>query len=710
VEKIMKLYLKFVIPLSLIVVLLIAGCEVPRPGGSAPDIAQPPVGPTSAQPPVGPSAQQPSPTTPAQPATTDQPPAGPDDIDAQAADAPVAPPAEAVQEGEVLLKLAGGVSAQDAGGLNQKLSDLGGTLEPLTDQVKISGTEVEGDEMDQLYLVTFPPENDELAVAQSLAADPQVEYAEPNYIAGITAEPGYLLAPNDPYFKFQWNFEKIQMPAAWDRTAGSGITVAIIDTGVDFGAPDLSAANRLPGYDFFNNDTDPTDDNGHGTHVAGTVAQSTNNGVGAAGVAYQARLLPVKALGNNGQGSYDNIIKGIIYAANNGARVINLSLAGRSPSQALRDAVQYAQNQGVVVVAAAGNSGGAVEYPAAYDEFVIAVGATGYSDARAPYSNFGPQIDLVAPGGNTDVDENGDGYADGILQQTFSSPGNYRYRFFEGTSMASPHVAGVAALILTVKTGASPAEVENILAQTARPLGPGDQFGAGLVQAANALSSLAPSTPVTQGPTPTATTVPPSPTPTPKPITPTPGATTQPPTAVPPTVSPTLIPIVTPTAPPPPQPAGELLTNGGFESDQNWLFGDTPLPAVYDSAVVKSGGRAVRLGALVPPGYYSYSSIRQLVTIPAEASRTTLTVNLYPVSPGTQDDNYFVMILDQYGRVASTLTRTPVSNSQAWENRSFDLSAFRGQTIYIYIGMLNQGNTYQPSAVYVDDVSLTWGR
>jgi serine protease len=226
--------------------------------------------------------------------------------------------------------------------------------------------------------------------------------------------------------------------------------------------------------------------------VAGTIAQSTNNNLGVAGVAYNAHLLPVKVLGANGQGSYEGIIQGIYFAVDQGAKVINMSLAGRAGSQALQEAVQHAHEKGVVVVAAAGNSNSAVEFPAAYDDYVIAVGSSRFDNGRAPYSNFGPQIDIVAPGGDVGIDQNGDGFADGILQQTFKpqTPGTYTYLFFEGTSMASPHIAGVAALMLALSPNTPPDDIKNIMMQTARNLGPPEQFGAGLVQARAALDAL----------------------------------------------------------------------------------------------------------------------------------------------------------------------------------------------------------------------------
>ncbi len=233
------------------------------------------------------------------------------------------------------------------------------------------------------------------------------------------------------------------MEKAWDISTGQGVTVAVVDTGIRKGT-DLAKTCFVSGYDFVNSDTDPIDDNGHGTHVAGTVAQSTDNGVGVAGVAYKSCLMPVKVLDATGSGTYADVASGIIYAADNGAKVINLSLGGSSDSQTLKDAVAYAYGKGVTVVAAAGNNNSrTLSYPAAYDAYVIAVGATQYDETKAPYSNYGPSLDLVAPGGNNNLDQNKDGYADGVLQQTFQIKGrtiSWGYYFFQGTSMAAPHV------------------------------------------------------------------------------------------------------------------------------------------------------------------------------------------------------------------------------------------------------------------------------
>ncbi len=734
--------LKYAVPLSLIVLFFISACEVPRPRGEEDDISQVTPGIVVTPAPVV------SPTTPPQVSPAPVTPSAIADISPEGVPAATAPPAEAVVPGTVLVKLTQQAAIQarrlelpedevvtsGLPSLDQKLQEIGATeLTPLlVDVSEATGGEIEiqATAVGRLFIVSFPPETDPVEVADTLAEDPAVEYAEPSFIAGIAAEPAprpVQFTPNDPYYRYQWHLAQIQMPAAWDRTSGANVLVAIVDTGIAFNAPDLAGANRLPGYDFHNNDADPTDDHGHGTHVAGTVAQSTNNNLGVAGVAYSARLLPVKVLGANGEGSYDNIIKGITYAVDQGAQVINLSLTGRSGSQALRDAVAFAYNRGVIVVAAAGNSSGPVEYPAAYDEYVIGVGATRYDNTLAPYSNFGPQVDLVAPGGAVGVDQNGDGFGDGVLQNTINSSGSgFSYRFFEGTSMASPHVAGVVALLRSVKPGASPAEIEAAMAQTARNLGPVDTFGAGLVQAAAALNAIAGPTIQPTTATPTAT---PTPTLTPTSTPPAPSATPTPtPTFTPtvpgpsatPTPTPTLTPTFTPTATPtntpippvtvtgaPPLP-GELLLNGGFETDEGWVFGDTPIRGGYDSIVVRSGNRSARLGTVVGPARFSYSSVWQRVTVPAEAGQVRLDAWIYPVSPIPNGcDEQTIAVLNDRFQVSRFLARE-LSNSQNWEPRSYDLSDFRGRTIYVYFSVLNRGCSGQPTAMYVDDVSLTW--
>jgi subtilisin family serine protease len=743
--------LKLIGPLGLLMILVVTACEVPRPGGG--DISGPPpdieqtvpatVAPTEAPPTAAPPTAIPPATIP--------PGAAPADIETvveQARPEPSGP--EAIKPGEALLKLTLQASIQARSAelgsdnivvsgvstLDQRLRDIGASeLEPILEDVadvvdmELETLSAQAAPIAQLYKITFPPDQDPVAVAASLEADPNVEFAEPNYIAGIAGDPKDIppqLTPNDQYYALQWHFPAIQLPAAWDISTGEGVVVAIIDTGIDFNAPDMAGTRRRPGYDFVNNDSDPTDDQSHGTHVAGTVAQTTNNNIGVAGVAFNATLLPVKVLGADGNGSYDNIIKGITYAVNQGADVINMSLAGSQGTQALREAVKFAHDAGVVVVAAAGNSNSSVAYPAAYDEFVIAVGAVRFDNSRAGYSNFGPEIDLMAPGGDVDRDDNNDKYGDGVLQNTLNSARNgYSYRFFEGTSMASPHIAGAAALLLSVSPNLAPNEVETILSRTARNIGPANEYGAGLVQVADALRGLGVTPPTstptfipspTNTPTPTMTPgpLPPTQTPTPTPVPPT-ATHTPSPTPVPVTDTPTPTPTFTPTpAPipdtPTPLPAGELLLNGGFEGDEGWVFGDTPVRGTYDTTLAFNGNRSVRLGITSEPDRYSYTSVWQRVAIPAEASQVTLTANIYPISqdtPGSDFQN--ILILDNRLRVIETLARD-LSNSQAWETRTYDLSHLKGRTIHIYFGVFNRGFGDKPTALYVDDVSLTWAR
>ena len=327
----------------------------------------------------------------------------------------------------------------------------------------------------------------------------EVEFTELNYIAQAYTTP---MTPNDEFYSEQWNFNSINMGNAWNLASGTGIIIAVIDSGIAYEnyvknrrfsysqAPDLADTCFTQGYDFVNNDEHPNDDNAHGTHVAGTIAQSTNNGIGVAGVAYGACLMPVKVLNSRGSGTYADIIAGIYYAANNGADVINMSLGGDYDSYLMEEAVDYAYNEkGVVLVAAAGNiSSSSIGYPARYDN-VIAVGATKHDDTLAGYSNYGNDIDIVAPGGEFYVSDE-DMYGYGILQNTFNPKtgdiNDFGYWFFQGTSMASPHVAGVAALVLSLDPSLTPEEVRNILESSAVAT----FDGYGLLNAENALKMV----------------------------------------------------------------------------------------------------------------------------------------------------------------------------------------------------------------------------
>jgi len=365
-------------------------------------------------------------------------------------------------------------------------------------------------------LVRFDPTISVPEMARKLRHDPTVATAEPNYARHAE------FTPNDPYYKYQWHFPLIQLPLAWERSTGSGVTVAVIDTGVAYEtydvyvqAPDLAGTTFVPGWDFVNSDAHPNDDFGHGTHVAGTIAQTTNNGTGVAGGAYGAQIMPVKVLDNQGSGYDADVANGIVWATDHGAQVINMSLGGPSAGAVLQAAVEYAYSHGVVVVAAAGNNNcQAVDYPAAYPQ-VIAVAAVRYDLTRAPYSNCGPELDVAAPGGDLNVDQNGDGYPDGILQQTFSGSdyGNFGYWFYQGTSMATPHVAAAAALLISEGHAVTPDAVRAALVNTALDLGAAghdNDTGWGLIQIDDALTYAANQASPTATPTvvPTATTPP----------------------------------------------------------------------------------------------------------------------------------------------------------------------------------------------------------
>ncbi len=281
---------------------------------------------------------------------------------------------------------------------------------------------------------------------------------EPNRVRALSA---------DPYRSLQWNFDVLDVEAAWALGGrGEGATVAVIDSGVSLIGED-APAHRVAGWDFVDGDGDPSDENGHGTHVAGTIAQATDNGRGVAGVAPNADIMAVRVMDASGSGSAWDVAEGITFAADGGADVLNLSIGSASSTSVESAAVAHAVGLGVVVVAASGNSGAkTVDYPAAYPG-VLAVGATRVGDTLAPYSNTGSALDLVAPGGDLNRDSNGDGYADGVLQETLDGRGT-AYLFFEGTSMASPHVAAAAALL--IGAGADRASVPGLLTGNARNL------------------------------------------------------------------------------------------------------------------------------------------------------------------------------------------------------------------------------------------------
>lgn len=343
------------------------------------------------------------------------------------------------------------------------------------------------------------PIGEERLTAQRLSINPDIVYAQPDHI--VTAQ----TTPNDPRYNDQWNLAHVGMPAAWKLvTDTTALPIAILDSGVAVDHPDLAEQlwtndNEIPnnqidddqngfvddvhGWHFFQtfrggqatprNNGDISDPNGHGTHVSGIVGAIGNNNTGIIGITWRAQLMIVRVLDEDLVGAESDIIRGLQYAIDNGAKVINLSLGMDEPSPALAEAIAEAESQGVVVVAAAGNNSGAIAYPAAYPS-VIAVGASNQQDQRADFSAYGPTLDLLAPG----VD---------ILSTWNGVP----YFTRSGTSMATPHVTGIAALYLTQSPQSTPTQVRSCLTFSATDLArPGydEKTGWGLINAARVLN------------------------------------------------------------------------------------------------------------------------------------------------------------------------------------------------------------------------------
>jgi thermitase len=335
-----------------------------------------------------------------------------------------------------------------------------------------------------VFKVSVKP-GQELEQIAALRGDSDVLYAEPNYVAYAVD-----IIPNDTYYGVQWGLSKIDAPAGWDYTTGdSSVTIAIVDSGIDLNHPDLACPGKLTAarWNFVGNNANPDDDYGHGTHVAGIAAACSNNHTGVAGVAWGAHLMPVKVLNSSGGGDYATVAAGITYAVDHGATVINLSLGGDANSSTLADAIQYAYAHNRLVVAAAGNGGGAVLYPAAYPQ-VVAVAATNGDDQYYVAYNPGSQLDVAAPG--VDVYST---YPANIYNPLWPSCYGRYYCSLTGTSMATSHVSGLAALVWSFDHSLTADQVRAVLQSTADDLGaPGrdDYFGYGRINAARALESI----------------------------------------------------------------------------------------------------------------------------------------------------------------------------------------------------------------------------
>jgi len=403
-------------------------------------------------------------------------------------------------KGEILVKFKESANPNEVSEVHKKL---GGRVKEIISGINVQVVDVGGKKVGE--------------TVSAYARNSRVEYVEPNFIASV------LTDPNDEYFIKQWGLDNdgqgykegkrglidadIDAPEAWEISRGSEtIKIAILDTGIDQNHPDLD--DKL--IDNINFTASGTIDDlyGHGTHVAGIAAAETNNSQGVAGVGYNSSLLNVKVLGDNASGYYSWIAKGIIWAADNDAKVINLSLGGPRRSNTLKNAVNYAWKKGVVVVAAAGNSANPSKTYPAYYENCIAVAATDSNDAKASFSSYGSWVDVAAPG--VDI------YST-FPSHHYSINKSLNYDFGSGTSMSTPHVAGIAALVWANEQDLSNQEVRSRIEQTADPIpGTGSYWAWGRVNACNAVggncSGVAPTLTPTPIPEPS-----PEPSPTPEP-------------------------------------------------------------------------------------------------------------------------------------------------------------------------------------------------
>lgn len=381
---------------------------------------------------------------------------------APTADRMIDPAVPDVLPGQIVVDVKDSLSDAE---IEQLGRDLGVTLRDNSPGVKNDGN----------VTVASVPSSQVARVLERLAGDPRVEAAEPAGIAKI------LWTPNDPKYGEQWHMKRAGAETAWDYACGEGVTVAVVDTGIAcydeagfMKGTDLAGTACVGGYNFVGKNEIAADDQGHGTHVAGTIAQTTNNGIGVAGLAHCAKLMPVKVLSSRGWGTMADVAEGIRWAADHGAHVINLSLGAPSKSKVVENAVNYAMKKGVVVVAAAGNSGRSVGWPAAYPG-VIAVSATDKNDSIAWFSSRGPEVAIAAPGV-------------GVTQQTVCESGKNKceqWGVFNGTSMASPHVAAAAALLVGQGI-TNPDSVRAALQATATAKEDTNLFGAGILEAGKA--------------------------------------------------------------------------------------------------------------------------------------------------------------------------------------------------------------------------------
>jgi thermitase len=491
---------------------------------------------------------------------------------------------------------------------------------------RIPDLDVEAVEFPALKGSHAPGESQRIMAA--LKKNPNVEYVEPNYI--YTAS----FTPNDPGLGQQWAWSRIQAFQAWDVTLGSSSTViAIVDTGIQRTHPDLDS-KIVAGWDYVQNDNAPDDGNGHGSHVAGTSAAETNNATGGAGTCPNCRLMPVRVLDNNGSGSLTNVANGINFAANNGAKVINLSLGGPG-STTLQSAVDNAWNRGVFLSCAAGNSNTsstASAYPGAYPN-CFAVASTTSTDARSSFSNYGSWVEAAAPGSS--------------IYSTWLNSG---YNTISGTSMATPHVSGLAGLLAS--QGLSASAIKSRICSTSDAIsGTGSLWTCGRINAYRAVTGGGGVTP-------------------------------------------------TPTATPPPG-GTERIVNGGFENGTSpWVQSSANGYQLIDPTRPHTGSYSAWLC-----GYNNCNDqIYQTVAVPANG---TLSYWWYMTTQETSHpwDYLYVRLYNTSGGLIATLrTWNDGSGAGVWRQDSISLAAYAGQTVRVHFGATTDGSL--TTSFFVDDVSL----
>lgn len=599
-----------------------------------------------------------------------------------------------------------------------------------------------------VIVAAVPAGLDARVAVAALGDEPTVGYAELDYLVHTVG----TLTPNDTYWTrnyasshngnvSQYGPQKINAPTAWGTySAANTIKLAVVDTGIDSAHPDLSG-RVLSGYNYVANNANTTDDNGHGTHVAGIAASISNNKTGIASICFNAcAILPVKVLDNTGSGSTSGVANGVTYAADQGARVINLSLGSTAYSQTLQSAVDYAWGKNAVIVAAGGNDGAAtVEYPAG-DDHVVGVAATDATDADTWFSDWGNQIGVAAPG-------------NAILSTmptyaTYLTNNGYyqNYDALSGTSMASPHVAGLAGLLIADKggsisnlavyqalqRGADPVSVSyppaanggwephngygrldagNTINGTYRAATVGSIVGqvsdasgnalAGATVSAGGLSATtgsdgmyrlanlaAAGSPYTVTASATGATF------TSQPVTVTTGAD-----------------VFATFQAQAPSNAPTTIQNGGFESGafSPWVTGGAAPSPVVTSVRAHSGVYSAQLGQSAgaePTGDSSaYQTVQ--VSIPSGSTKATLTYWYWPYTTDTVTfDWQECQIRNTSGATLAQVMKV-ASNAQSWQQVTYDLSSYNGQTIQVYFNDHEDGGgdlTY----MYLDDVALTY--